>query len=156
MCCIIETEQKMKTYISPNKTSLKKLASNIVRKELKREREGALVIVLIGELGAGKTTFVQGVAEFLDIKRTLSSPTFVIMRETNLSKGFSGITMLYHFDWYRMKRGEDIKSLGWKDIISNPKNLVIVEWGDKFPKLLPKGAIMVNILHTIKGRKIIL
>ena len=78
------------------------------------------------------------------------------MRETRLPKSFSGITMLYHLDWYRIKKREDIESLGWWDIISNPENLIIVEWGDKFPKLFPKDAVIITIAHLPRGRKITL
>lgn len=74
------------------------------------------------------------------------------MREATLPKRVYGITMLYHFDWYRIIKEEDIRALGWDDIILKPENLVVVEWGDKFPGLLPKDTVMINIAHTT-GRK---
>jgi tRNA threonylcarbamoyladenosine biosynthesis protein TsaE len=95
----------------------------------------ATVLGLSGNLGGGKTTFLQGFARGLGIKEKILSPTFVIMKRF---KNF------YHIDCYRLKDEKDILELGWKEIISNPKNIVAVEWPEKIQKVLPQNTIFIN------------
>lgn len=96
------------------------------------------VVALSGDLGAGKTVFVQGVAEGLGIKGRISSPTFIIMRSYG---------DFYHVDLYRLE-GEfekEITNLGLSDIIRDGNSIVLVEWAEKIRDLLPKSTIWVNI-----------
>ena len=95
----------------------------------------ATVLGLSGNIGGGKTTFLQGFARGLGIKEKILSPTFVIMKRF---KNF------YHIDCYRLKDEKDILELGWKEIISNPKNIVAVEWPEKIQKVLPQNTIYIN------------
>jgi len=97
--------------------------------------KNAIVIGLSGNLGGGKTTFLQGFAKGSGVKEKILSPTFVIMKHF---KNF------YHFDCYRFNKPEDVLELGWKEIISNPKNIVAVEWPEKIKTVLPKNIIFIN------------
>ena len=81
------------------------------------------VVVLTGELGAGKTTFTKGIAEGLGITSTITSPTFVISKEYKTSRGFD----LIHIDAYRLQGGTDIQDLGVEGTINNA--VVVAEWG---------------------------
>lgn len=128
------------TTCSPSET--KKLAGKILKKTSERNREGALVFALSGQLGAGKTKFVQGAAEFLGVKRNVTSPTFVLMKRYDLLGAFKSF---YHFDCYRLYSSKEILDLGWEKIISNPKNIVFVEWSEKIKDVLPSGTIHVII-----------
>ena len=103
----------------------------------------AIVLCLRGNLGGGKTTFLQGFAKGLGIKEKILSPTFVVM------KRFSNF---YHFDCYRLKDEKDILELGWEEIISNPKNIVAVEWPERIKKVLPKTAIKIEF-KTLEENK---
>lgn len=104
----------------------------------------AVVLALIGNLGGGKTTFLQGFAKGLGIKEKINSPTFVIM------KRFGNF---YHFDCYRIQKAKDILDLGFKEIISNPKNIVAIEWADKIKSLLPKDRIMIHFGLAGKNKR---
>ncbi len=106
----------------------KKLAENLP----------ARIFLLEGELGSGKTTFVQGFAQGLGVKGKITSPTFVLIRQYRIPNNFF---VLYHIDLYRI---EKLKELGLKEILSNKKNIILIEWAEKLKKL-PKGAIKISI-----------
>ncbi len=96
------------------------------------KREGGIV-VLTGELGAGKTTFAQGFAEGLGITEKVISPTFVLIREYNIpgtEKKF------FHIDLYRLEGGVNPAELGVHDML-NDGNVVLIEWADKLKEDLP-------------------
>ena len=93
----------------------------------------ATVVALIGNLGAGKTTFTQAVAEALGVKENITSPTFVIEKIYKL-KGQKWQNLI-HLDCYRLDKPEELLHLGWAEIASEPENLILVEWADKFPEL---------------------
>lgn len=96
------------------------------------------VIALSGELGAGKTTFVQGFAKGLGIKEKIISPTFVLIRQHKIPKTKK---MLYHIDLYRL---EDFEELGLKELTDNPNNIVLIEWAEKVKSLLPKRTVWIK------------
>ncbi|MDO8470956.1 MAG: tRNA (adenosine(37)-N6)-threonylcarbamoyltransferase complex ATPase subunit type 1 TsaE [bacterium] len=113
----------------------KEVARNLVKVWMNPPSpEGALVIGLEGELGSGKTTFVQGAMESLGVENRVTSPTFVLMKRY---EGLQGRN-LYHIDCYRLDRSKDLLSLGWNDIIKDPKNVVFVEWADRVKDILPE------------------
>ena len=109
----------------------KKMASNC---------RGGEIICLQGDLGAGKTTFSQGFLRGLGAKGALTSPTFVVMKYYAVSNKTSKIKNVYHIDTYRVE-SEDILHLGWKEIIGNKKNIILVEWPEKIKDIIPKSAI---------------
>lgn len=136
-----------KTHTLKSSEDLKLFAAQFIKEKMLQPRDRALVVSLVGNLGTGKTTFVQGVAQFLGVVRPMPSPTFTIMREVVLKGEVNGITTIYHFDWFRLESEKDVTTLGWDDIIQNPKNLVLVEWGDKFPTLFSQGTSQINLFH---------
>jgi tRNA threonylcarbamoyladenosine biosynthesis protein TsaE len=89
---------------------------------------------LIGGLGAGKTHFVKGMAKGLGYEASVTSPTF------SLQNIYPARLPLYHFDWYRLNKPEEVEGLGWTEWLSKD-GVVVVEWGDKFPELLPPDTI---------------
>jgi len=110
----------------------------------------ALIIALEGNLGSGKTTFVQGLAEELGVKENVLSPTFVIQKDFPLSlKNFQN---LYHIDAYRLKNYKELLDLGFADLIKNPENLIIIEWADKVRKILPRDIIKIKF-ENLGGNK---
>jgi len=119
-----------------------------VAKLLAQEIKNGVVIGLVGELGAGKTTFIQAFAKGLGIKDKLTSPTFVLMKKYR---------NLYHIDCYRISSYKDILALDFKEIISNPKNIVVIEWAEKIKKILPKNTIWLKFkVVSNNERKIII
>jgi len=112
-----------------------------------KNRKGALVIGLIGSLGSGKTTFLQGFAQGLCIKEKITSPTFVILKHFKIKKLRNqkpNFTDFYHIDCYRIQNSKELLNLGFKEIISNSKNIVAVEWSERIKKTLPKNSIKLN------------
>lgn len=131
----------------------KKLAEEIIKKPLKKR---AYVVGLVGELGSGKTAFLQGFAKGLRIKEKILSPTFIIMKRFKIQRLKSNIRYLIHIDCYRIKKPKEIMDLGFKKIISSPENIVVIEWADYIKKILPEDALMLEFEFTNeKKRKII-
>ena len=97
---------------------------------------------LVGDLGSGKTTFVQGLAMGLGIKERLISPTFILLREYQKPSGGN----LYNVDLYRLEQvtKDDLATLGILDFAKDKKNVILVEWADKAKSLLPENTIWVN------------
>ncbi len=149
--------KQYKTY-SPEET--KKVASDLAKKITSG------TIALSGELGAGKTTFVQGFAKGLGIKDKIISPTFVLIRqhkfnEKNLparlakaSTKRAGRQVLYHIDLYRLEGNIDIKELGIEELILNTNNIILIEWAEKIEKYLPKNLVKINIEKKLDYRLI--
>lgn len=97
------------------------------------------VIALYGNLGSGKTTFVQGLAKGLGIKKRILSPTFVFVRSYDIKiKNRPGI--FHHIDLYRIKNPNDVKSLDFDELFS-AQSIVAIEWADKIKAILPKNKI---------------
>ncbi len=115
----------------------------------------ALVLGLEGDLGGGKTTFLQGFAKGLGIKEKITSPTFVIIKRFYVP--YSIFHDFYHIDCYRIRKPKEIFNLGLKEIISNPRNIVAIEWADRIKKILPKNVLFLKFGFVGKtSRKIII
>ena len=97
------------------------------------QEKRAVVIALEGELGAGKTTFVQGFAKGLKIQDKIISPTFVLIRQHQIPKTER---TLYHIDLYRLENTKNIEELGIKELLKTSQDIVLIEWADKIKKHL--------------------
>lgn len=86
------------------------------------------VISLMGELGAGKTTFTQGFAKALGIEEKVISPTFVLMRQHQVPKTKF---VLYHLDLYRIENLKNINDLGIQELIEDENSIILIEWAEK-------------------------
>jgi len=126
----------MQKYLSNSEVKTKQIASTLAKQLAHR------VIALSGQLGTGKTTFVQGFAKGLGIKEKITSPTFVLIRQHEIPKRDQ---MLYHIDLYRLENDNQIKGLGLEEIISNSNNLVLIEWAEKIENLLPQNTLSIKI-----------
>ncbi|WP_411825958.1 tRNA (adenosine(37)-N6)-threonylcarbamoyltransferase complex ATPase subunit type 1 TsaE [Luteolibacter sp. AS25] len=97
------------------------------------------VFALIGDLGAGKTHWSKGFIREIDSNATVSSPTFSIVNEYR-----DGRLPVFHFDFYRMKSEEELINLGWDEYLDE-SGILICEWANLFPGLMPKDTIWLNI-----------
>ncbi len=99
------------------------------------------VLALYGDLGAGKTAFVQGLAKAIGIEETITSPTFVLMKRYPIEIGNlkleTGITQLVHIDAYRFERANELVSLRWEELLKEPRNLIALEWPERVAAALP-------------------
>jgi len=107
--------------------------------QINKTKHSNWLVCLYGDLGAGKTTFVQGLAEELGIKEVVNSPTFLIMKKYNSKKN-----TLYHFDCYRISDYQEILDLGWEEIIGGENNIIVIEWPEKIEKILPKKRLEIK------------
>lgn len=135
----------MEEYITKSPEETKRVAEDLASK-VKRG-----IVALTGELGAGKTTFVQGFAQGLGISDKILSPTFVLIRQHKTPKG----NMLYHIDLYRLENPSQLQSLGLEEIFLDPDNLILIEWAEKAESLLPKEAIKISLEKIDEERRII-
>ncbi len=133
--------------------------------EFAKQLRGGDVVLLYGELGAGKTTFTQGVAYGLGIERRIISPTFIIVRKyevpsvilgnvvtpesgSRIDSGQARMTVktLYHIDLYRTQTDDDLKGLGLQEILEEKDAIVVIEWPEKLGSLFPKKAWEVKFV----------
>ena len=102
-------------------------------------KDGA-VLGLVGELGAGKTQFVKGIAKGLKIDAPITSPTFVVAKNYDINKDGK----LIHIDCYRLSTTEEMEDIGFLEFIENKNNVVVVEWADNIKSIMPDGTIWIN------------
>lgn len=142
----------MKKYLTENFGQTQKLGEKLGKEMLVASpKKLAVVLALSGDLGAGKTTFLQGFAKGLGIKENILSPTFVIMKSFKLQA--LSFKRFYHFDCYRLNDAQEILSLGFKEIISDPKNIVAIEWPEKIAEVLPKDNISIAFNHLEENKR---
>jgi tRNA threonylcarbamoyladenosine biosynthesis protein TsaE len=102
------------------------------------------VVSLTGDLGAGKTTFVQGAAEGLGVTEPVLSPTFTLVRR------YRGSIPVYHLDVYRLERIQEVLDVGFEEILDEGA-VVFVEWGDAIDALLPLEHVQVELTLPVEG-----
>ena len=106
------------------------------------------IVALVGELGAGKTCFAQGVGAGLHIDEPITSPTFTLMAE------YEGVQPMLHSDTYRLETLDEAYGIGLPDEIDAWPGVVLVEWANRFPELLPPDHLRVELRHQATGREI--
>lgn len=117
--------------------------------------KGGGIVLLHGELGAGKTTLTKGIALGLGIDDDIVSPTFSIMNIYEIKNPKSKILNLIHIDTYRLEKEDDLIEIGVEDYLGRPDTITIIEWPEKIEKLLKdKKVVNVMIEHVDEGRKI--
>lgn len=149
---------------------LKEISSN-------PQRKNPVVISLIAPLGAGKTTFIKFLARSLGVKKKLTSPTFVLWRTLPFSiadqRRFSKSRinadrirqnprldqreseyLFHHIDAYRLNSPQELAALGFEKILHDPRNIVLVEWGDRVASILPKDRLEITISIINKKKRL--
>lgn len=167
-------------YLTKQSSQTKKIGTILAKSilSLYLHSDKAVVLGLKGNLGAGKTTFLQGFAKGLGIQENILSPTFVILKRYELQdtkkrnkkssrisariekeagrKRQSLYSRFYHIDCYRIQRPREILDLGFQKIVSNPKNIIAIEWAERILKILPKNTLWIKLTVINKNtRKII-
>lgn len=157
----------MKTFITENSKQTQWLGQM-----LGQELKGGEIICLAGDLGAGKTTFSQGLLKGLKIKGPYTSPTFAIIKhyksriknnelriknkKSIIHNSKFIIQNIYHVDAYRVG-ARDMLNLGWEEIISppagGPENIVIIEWADRIKKIIPRRALWIRFEWLDKDKR---
>ncbi|MBC7542901.1 MAG: tRNA (adenosine(37)-N6)-threonylcarbamoyltransferase complex ATPase subunit type 1 TsaE [Candidatus Sericytochromatia bacterium] len=126
------------------------LATRVLGGHLGRLLPLGTVVLLTGDLGAGKTTLAQGVAQGLGVDDPVGSPTFTLLAEYPGTRG-----TLFHADLYRLKGEADVESTGLPEYVDRTDGLLLVEWPDRWP-YWPDQAVRVTIRHDAGGRRLAL
>lgn len=106
----------------------------------------ATVVCVHGDLGAGKTTLVTELAKLINIKQSLQSPTFVILKNYPLDEN-TYFKNFIHIDAYRLKNEPELEKLNWYEYINNPENLICIEWSENVPGCIPTEHIDIHLEH---------
>ena len=123
-------------------------------KKMGAHLKSGAVVALIGDLGAGKTHLTQGIALSKGYTGEVTSPTFALVNE--YLAGEAGEVDVFHFDVYRLEEAVELLEIGWEDYLDR-EGIVIIEWADKFPELIPSGTWCVGIEHMkdVEGRELV-
>ncbi len=142
-------------YMIHNLDEMRDFAKSFLRElECGARTSCATVVSLSGDLGAGKTAFVKELAKELGIEQHITSPTFVIFKKYHTAHSI--FRTLVHIDAYRLQKGEDLESLGWSDLIKDPKNLILLEWPEMVRDCLSDDIIKLRFEYLDEDiRKII-
>ncbi len=140
-------------YISKSKSDTKKLA-----KKIAIQLKGGEIIGLVGDLGAGKTTFIQYLAKAMGVKNTVNSPTFNIMKiykiksqaplrpyRRPIGRSSKGVRYFVHIDAYRLNSASELSAIGAEEYFNESNAITVIEWAYKIKSILPKNAMIIKI-----------
>ena len=137
--------------MTENITTLNNLATFVdqIVAQLESHEDRATVLVLLGDLGAGKTTLVQHLGRVLGVTDVITSPTYTIMQSYELRNGLFDV--LVHMDAYRIDTLDELEPLRFKELLSTPRTLVCIEWGSKVQAALPEVDCTIELTVTADG-----
>lgn len=130
------------------------LARRVVHQLLTREGIAgtATIVALQGDLGAGKTAFTKGLAKALGIQEEVTSPTFVIQKIYPIP-GSGPFAQLVHIDAYRLEGRDELRTIGWNEYATDPKNLVVMEWPEQVGLGVPERAYWFMFEHVRENER---
>lgn len=140
-------------YTTKGPKETQKVAALLAAKIIRTPRKKAFVIALEGELGTGKTTFVQGFARSLGVKDNVLSPTFVLIKIYKLPTTNYKLKHLIHVDCYRIDSPKDLQHLGLQELLKDKDAVILIEWADRIRKLLPKKTMYIRFCHISPMRR---
>ena len=129
-------------YVIETPTAYPEVITDILTKYTAGNEE-TLLLALSGDLGAGKTTFVQELAKYLGVVEPVTSPTFTIMKQYELPQGV--FDHLIHIDAYRMESEIEARPLRLSEILTTPRTIVCIEWPERIASYIPEKAIKILI-----------
>lgn len=157
-----------------DEAGLSRVAKDLAKKVLEKpSAKGARVVALSGELGAGKTTFTKAFLRSLGVREAVTSPTFILFRPYPIpvkqlrsrrslrlnsleskklpnSSTAQLFRLAYHVDCYRLEDPKELLKLGLKEMLADPRHIVVIEWAERIKKYLPKSAIWLTLEHGPK------
>jgi len=137
----------MQEFVTHSPEETQELASQVVG-ILSKQEEGnvrgtSTIVALQGNLGAGKTVFVKGVANSLGVEGVVTSPTFVIEKIYKLPEE-APWKRIVHIDAYRLENEEELSAIGWGDVATDPNNLIMIEWPETVGLGIPERATWIE------------
>ncbi len=139
---VIDITKKIK-----NSKELKNTAFELLDqlpKEATEQNGGAMMLALIGPLGAGKTSLTQALGEALGVEQPITSPTFVLRKKYQTTNSY--FDQLIHYDCYRLDDPGELRELGWQKDVERFGNLICLEWADRVPNIWPVNTWRVEML----------
>jgi tRNA threonylcarbamoyladenosine biosynthesis protein TsaE len=138
---------------SPEETAAlaRVIAGSVLRQG--RDEEGAVVLALTGALGAGKTTFTKAFVAACGVLETVTSPTFVIEKRYALTG--QSFAQLVHIDAYRLESAHELEVLGFRTLLQDPGNLILLEWPEKVSEVVPSSARWIRFAHVDETNRVI-
>jgi len=136
-----------------------------IAEKLAQLLKGGAVLCFYGNLGSGKTTFIQGLAKGLGIKENITSPTFVLLKQYRIKKtkkqknkktcrsALHAPKNFYHLDCYRLSSVNEALDLGIEEIWDDPSNIIAIEWAEKINDILPKERIDICLEHARDNKR---
>jgi tRNA threonylcarbamoyladenosine biosynthesis protein TsaE len=118
----------------------------LISNEFALKLKNGMLIILNGDLGAGKTFFIKHVLKKFNVANS-NSPTFAIVNE------YSGDKTFYHFDFYRINKESELHDIGIEDYFNDEQSIIFIEWGNLFPAVLPKKRIEISISYIDENRR---
>ena len=122
----------MGSFFEMKKTLASEQETHAFGAEIAADLKPGDALGLVGQLGAGKTHFSQGIVSALGSVESVTSPTFTLVNEYH-----DGRLPVFHFDFYRMEDADEVLKIGWDEFLDEP-GIILVEWADKFPELMPE------------------
>ena len=141
-------------YISRSSAQTKRLAKKILQ-QLLRKKNRPLILALAGELGSGKTTFIQGLARALGIHEKIQSPTFVLAKWYRLPKRVNVFRHFIHIDCYRLEKPTEARHFNFPALLKDPDAIAVIEWSDRIKRLIPQSAVWLHFKHRTKNSRLI-
>ncbi len=142
------------TITSVSSDETKKIAE-LLGQSILQGGNGPFIIALEGDLGAGKTTFIKGLARGLGLRRKMVSPTFLMARRYRLRSNPRGFENLYHVDAYRMRTARDLEVTGVAEALRGATNIVAIEWADLVKKYLPQRTLWITMQHKKENTRML-
>jgi tRNA threonylcarbamoyladenosine biosynthesis protein TsaE len=112
------------------------------------------VLAFNGEMGAGKTTFIHHICDFLKVEDTVSSPTFALVNEYHFND-LGQDHIIYHMDWYRLKDEDEAVNSGLEDCLLQKECYSFIEWPEKAPAIIPKPYLSISITATGRDSRLL-
>ncbi len=141
----------MQKFITERAEETAKIGFDLSQKLKNSREEKSRIILLYGELGTGKTTFVQGFAKGLGINNYVKSPTFIILQSYDI-EGNKNLIKFIHIDAYRLKNGEELRQIGAEEIFADKSKIVLIEWAENISEIIPDKSIKIFLKH-LEGDK---
>jgi len=120
---------------------------------LERSQQGATLVTLSGELGAGKTAFTKEVAVALGVGEHVTSPTFVLEKIYALPTNHLSFSRLIHIDAYRLKDGSELAALGFDEAMADPDNLILLEWPERVADAVFNPTVRITLTPNEDGSR---
>lgn len=140
----------MQEWRITEETELPAIVVNVLSKITAQTSDGATVLALKGDLGAGKTTFTQYFGRELGVSEVITSPTFVVMKTYELQH--DQFTTLVHIDAYRLESAAELEVLRVGELLQQPATLIVIEWPERVQDILPEHTHQLSLEITENGR----